>query len=79
MWRSSCRFGQCQTQLVPHIQLESCAYGRASTRAVNSFSNWTLTGLDDRQTQGVSQTLQFDEKRAAELVALIRRVFPDIG
>jgi hypothetical protein len=55
-----------------------CAW-KAFEAADQRILQLDTSGSDDRQIPGkVSQTLQFDRDRAAELVRIIRTVFPDV-
>jgi hypothetical protein len=63
----------------PHPTTVECAW-KSFDAGDQRILQLDTYGSDDRQIPGkISQTLQFDRDRAAELLRVIRTVFPDLS
>lgn len=66
------------TSTKPHPTEVECGYRRV-TSSSGDLLQLSTYGSDSRQSEKkTSQTLQLDRERAAELITIIRAVFPDL-
>ena len=62
----------------PHPTEVECGYQKVHTSVGDVLLQLSTYGSDSRQSEKkVSQTLQLDEQRAAELLRIIRLTFPN--
>lgn len=64
----------------PHPTVVECGYQKVHTSVGGVLLQLSTYGSDSRQSEKkVSQTLQLDERGAAELMRIIRLTFPNLS